>query len=92
VFDSYRVVPRVLIFSMLIWMVRVTDETLVWYMHLPIEAQSIQTSGLAATIVATVTGLWTVVFKIYASSGRDWNAQPTVVSTLMQTTSSTAPK
>ena len=74
--DSWRVVPRLLIFSMLIWMVHVTDQVLKWYMGLPIAAQSIQASGLAASIVATVTGLWTIVFKIYSANGRDWNAQP----------------
>jgi hypothetical protein len=90
--DGYRIVPRLLIFSMLIWMIHVVDETLFWYMRLPVEAQSLQASGLAASIVATVTGLWTVVFKIYSASGRDWNAQPLATTSITATqTTSTAP-
>jgi hypothetical protein len=85
IIDSFRVVPRILIFTMLVWVILVTDKVLNWYMHLSVEAQSIQASGLAASIVATVTGLWTVVFKTYSATGRDWNQQP--MSSVSTTTS-----
>jgi hypothetical protein len=90
IFDSWRVMPRLLILSMLVWTIDVVDNVLTWYMQLRPEAQTIQASGLAASIVATVTGLWTVVFKIYSATGRDWTVQPEVTTSVTAVSSSTA--
>lgn len=82
VFDSWRVVPRFLIGILLWWTIVITDRTLGWYMHLPSAERTLEASGLAGVIVTGVTGLFTVVFKIYSSSGRDWTQQVSSMSTV----------
>lgn len=84
-FDAWRVVPRVVLFSYGGWVAHVVDKTLSWYMHLPSAERTLEASGLTGAIITAVTGLFPWVYRIYADTGRDWNEQPTISSTLTQT-------
>jgi len=75
VIDALRIFPRLFLGAQFLWTVDVVDRTLTWYFHLPLEQQSLQTSGLAATIVSAVTGIFVQMFKCYASTGRDYTQQ-----------------
>jgi hypothetical protein len=81
VFDTWRVVPRLVLFGYLGWIGHVTDSTLAWYMGLPMAAQTYQATGLAAAIITAVTGLFPWVYKIYSDAATDWSNQPARVTT-----------
>lgn len=80
VFDSWRVVPRALLFGYCIWVAHVTNNILLWYQALPGPERSIEASGFAGVVITAVTGLATWIFKIYTEHGRDWNQTPATTS------------
>ena len=77
IFDSWRVVPRSVLFGYCWWVAHVTDRTLDWYMHLPATERTLESSGLAGAIITAITGMSVWVFKVYSDNGRDWTARPT---------------
>ena len=82
-FDSWRVVPRILLFGYSAWLVIATDRLLSWYMGLPIAAQTAQASAFCGGSITALTGIGGYVYRIYSENGRDWsNMQPTKVSTV----------
>ena len=88
VFDTWRVVPRMVLFLYGGWVATVTDRTLSWYMHLPSSERTLETSGLAGAIITAVTGLFPWIYKIYSDAATDWSGtatqQTTVVSSSTQ--------
>jgi hypothetical protein len=74
VFDALRVVPRIVLFSYLVWGALVIDRLFNWYMGLPVAAQTVQASGFCLGACAVVTGMSGVIYRIYANSGRDWDS------------------
>ncbi len=78
VFDSWRVVPRVVLFSYCGWVAHVTDAILLWYQHIPAAERSTESAAFCGAVITAVTGLAVWVYKIYSENGRDWAAsQPT---------------
>lgn len=87
VFDTWRVVPRFILFGYAAWVAYVTDSLLRWYMHLPAAERTLEASGFGATIITAVTGLLPWVYRIYSDAANDWTAQqPTVSKTVSITT------
>lgn len=84
IFDSWRVAPRALLFGYGIWVSHITYKILEWYMHLPSAERSLETTGLAGVIITTITGLLTIIFKTYSSTGRDWNNNPGSIANMNQ--------
>ena len=89
IFDSWRVVPRLILFGYCWWVAHVTDQSLSWYQHIPANERGIESAGLVGAIITAVTGMAVWVFKIYTSGGRDWDDQPpsrtqTVVSSTVE--------
>jgi hypothetical protein len=72
-FDGLRIVPRIVLFSYLVWGALVIDRLFNWYMGLPIAAQTVQASGFCLGACAVVTGMSGAIYRIYASSGRSWD-------------------
>ena len=56
-FDTWRVVPRIVLFGYGGWVAYVTDSLLRWYMHLPANERTLEASGFGATSITAVTGL-----------------------------------
>jgi hypothetical protein len=77
-FDGLRIVPRIVLFSYLVWGAMVIDRLFNWYMGLPVPAQTVQASGFCLGACAVVTGMSGIIYRIYASSGRDWNVPSTL--------------
>lgn len=87
-FDYWRIVPRLILFGYAWWMAFTVDRILNWYMLLPAKDRSVEAAGLAGAVITAVTGLGTLVYKIYSDNGRDLNAAPSIASeetTLTQT-------
>lgn len=74
-FDAMRIVPRIVLFSYLIWAALTIERLFSWYMGLPIAAQTVQASGFSLGACAVVTGMSGVIYRIYANSGRSWDNQ-----------------
>lgn len=73
VFDSWRVVPRLIVFGYCIWLPHITNQVLIWYQSLPASERTMEASGLAGAIITAVTGIAAWVFKIYSAAGRAWS-------------------
>jgi hypothetical protein len=89
VFDSWRVVPRAILFGYCFWVPHVTDSALMWYQRIPASERGLESAGLVGAIITAVTGMAVWVFKIYTSGGRDWDAQGTSSSTVVASTTVT---
>jgi hypothetical protein len=85
-FDTWRVVPRLVLFGYMWWVAHVTDGTLTWYQHLPSAERTLEASGLAGAIITAVTGLAVWVYKIYSDNSNDWSQMPSRTSTTIATT------
>jgi hypothetical protein len=85
IFDSWRVVPRIVLFGYCWWVSHVTDQALSWYQHIPASERGVESAGLVGAIITAVTGLAVWVFRIYTDGGRDWDSKPSRTSTLVQT-------
>jgi hypothetical protein len=72
VFDSWRIVPRAIIF-MITHMVITLDTTIVyWFIHLPNEHRSASDATAAGAIVTVLSTLFGVALKFYIDNGRKW--------------------
>lgn len=78
VFDTFRVVPRLVLFTYGGWVAHVTDRVLAWYMHLPVAERTLEASGLAGAIITAVTGLFPWIYRIYADTATDWSPVPSI--------------
>lgn len=76
IFDSFRVVPRALVFGYCAWAFHVIDKILLWYTHLPIAEQTLQNAGMVTGVITAVTGFGVPIFRIYTENGRNWNSLP----------------
>ena len=72
-FDSWRVIPRIVLFLYGWFVYKVTFYILVWYIHEPATARGTEESAVVVGVFTAVTGLASWVFKVYSDSGRDWN-------------------
>jgi hypothetical protein len=86
IFDTWRVVPRTVLFGYAWWVTHITDNTLTWYQHLPAAERTLEASGLAGAIITAVTGLAVWVYKIYSDAATDWSTMPTRSSISTSTT------
>lgn len=86
VFDTWRVVPRMILFTYGGWVAHVTDSILAWYQHLPGNERTLEASGLAAGIITAITGLFPWIYRIYSDSANDWSGQQTSKTTLVSST------
>lgn len=85
-FDSWRVVPRLLLFGYSTWLVIATDRLLSWYMALPIAAQTAQASAFCGGSITALTGIGGYVFRIYSENSRNWADTPTSKTTVVAST------
>lgn len=85
IFDAWRVVPRIVLFSYASWLAYVTDKLLTWYMALPVAAQTTQASGFCLGAITAITAIAGFVFKVYSENSRNWDTQPSRVSTMVST-------
>ena len=84
IFDSWRVVPRIVLFAYGSWLAYVTDRLLGWYMSLPPSAQTTQASSFCLGAITAITAIAGFVFKVYSENSRSWDvpsSRQTVVAT-----------
>ena len=73
VFDSWRIVPRIVLFSFLgidYWLV---INSWLWYQHLLPVDRTMSVAAYSGGLTTALGGLAALVYKIYSGGGRDWN-------------------
>jgi hypothetical protein len=90
VFDTWRVVPRLIVFLYGAWMARVTDWIVTWYERLPAIERTVEVTAFATVVLPGIFGLAVWVYKIYSIGGRQWDGP--VVSSSATMVSSTVTK
>lgn len=76
VFDSWRVIPRLVLFAYGAFVYKVTFFILVWYTNEPATARGTEESAVIIGVFTAIAGFASWVFKVYSESGRDWNQAP----------------
>ena len=76
-FDSWRVVPRVILFLYCGFVYKVTFYMLIWYTHEPAVARGVEETAFVSAIFTAMSMLAGYVLNIYTNAGRDWNARTT---------------
>lgn len=72
IIDSYRLVPRAILF-LLAHMVVSLDTTLVyWYIHLPPGQRTGADAGAVGSLVTVLSTLFGAALKFYVDNGRKW--------------------
>lgn len=74
VFDSWRVVPRVVLILYGYWMAHLTDWIVRWYEKLPAAERTPEVTAFVTIVLPGVFGLAIWVYRIYANTARDWTA------------------
>ena len=73
--DSMRFIPRIVlgaVTTLTVWYIVVTT---LWYMRLTIEARTGNVTMYIGGGLGILSGLFGLVYKIYAGGGRDWDSQ-----------------
>jgi hypothetical protein len=73
IFDSWRLVPRTILYAFGAWTIYIADRTLFWYFHLPLAERTVQDAGLVTGVITAVTSIFGLCIKFYNTSGRDWD-------------------
>ena len=89
VFDTWRVIPRIILIAYACWVAHVTDMLLIWYMTLPKDGRTLEASGLGVAIITAITGLFPWVLKIYMDNGNDWSGSSSSSTATVTTTTKT---
>ena len=74
-FDSWRVIPRVILFAYGWFVYHVTMYVLIWYTHEPATARGAEESAVVGTVFTAIAGFSPWLFKIYSENGRNWDAK-----------------
>lgn len=75
VIDTLRIVPRIVLFTGGGWSLYYSGVLIIWYMHLPIPAQTVQASAFCFGALAAIGTIFKQIYDIYSGAGTDWAAQ-----------------
>jgi len=87
VFDSWRVVPRTIVFIYLALLVWLTVYFGIKYFDVPLAERTTQLTAFASILITAAYGAFGWIYKIYVAGGRDWDAavRPQVAVTQINT-------
>jgi len=89
VFDTLRIVPRIVLFAFLGFTGTVIYQILHWYFEQPATARGFEESGAITAIIGFLTHFSARVFDFYMKNGRDWSTPPAAVTTTMTASKTT---
>lgn len=87
VFDSWRVVPRLIVFIYLTLLVWLTTYFAVKFFDISAAERNTQLTAFASMLLTVAYGAFGWIYKIYGNTGRDWDAavRPPVAVTQINT-------
>ena len=74
VFDSWRVVPRAIVFIYLAFLLWLTVYFAVKFFDITAAERTTQLTAFASLLLTGAYGAFGWIFKIYTAGGRDWDA------------------
>lgn len=74
VFDSWRVVPRCIVFIYLGLLFWLTVYFAVKYFGIPSSERTTQLTAFTSVLMTAAYGAFGLIYKIYGDGGRDWDA------------------
>jgi hypothetical protein len=74
--DSYRLVPRAILFLLAHTVVSLDTTLVYWYIHLPSGQRTPADATAVCSIVTVFSALMGAAIKFYLDSGRQWAAKP----------------
>jgi hypothetical protein len=74
IIDSYRLVPRAVLFALLHMTVSLDTTIVYWFVHLP--QRTVADATAVTGIVTVFSTLFGFSLKFYIDNGRAWNAKP----------------
>lgn len=87
--DSLRVFPRLFLLGAFLWTVDSGYVILNFYMKLPAEARTLETSGAVFGMFTAILGFMKLVYDKYSDAGRSWGPPPTQITTTAVATQTT---
>jgi hypothetical protein len=73
VFDSWRVVPRIIVLTYLGFLIWLTWYFSTTYFRLPALERTASLTAFASVVLASAFGALPFIVKIYMDNGRDWD-------------------
>jgi hypothetical protein len=73
IFDTWRTVPRIVLFLYVWYVASVTFFLLHWYAKLPALERTTEVSAVVGLVITAVTGFGPLIFNFYMQNGRDWS-------------------
>lgn len=74
IFDAWRIIPRAVLGTTVIFAIVYVATITMWYMDLPTADRTMEATGLATITIPAVMGLAGKVFDWYVKTGRKWTA------------------
>jgi len=74
IFDSWRVVPRIIIGTFLLVFSWAVVYSLQRYFGLPAAERTVAVTAFVSVVLTALTTALPFIVKIYTDNGRDWNA------------------
>jgi hypothetical protein len=75
IFDTWRIVPRIVLFAYGWWAAQLTDWIVRWYEKLPSGERTGQVTAFVTIVLPGVFGLAVWVYKLYGDGATDWSAR-----------------
>lgn len=75
IFDSWRIVPRAVLLSLLHMVVSLGFTLVYWYIHLPDGHRTAADAGAVVSIIGALSTLFGFSLKFYIDNGRMWGSK-----------------
>ena len=72
IFDSWRIVPRAIIFMVAHMVISIDTTAFYWYIHLPHGQRTAADATAVCSIIGVLSTLFGVALKFYIDNGRKW--------------------
>jgi hypothetical protein len=73
--DTFRVVPRIVLFSTLGFAGVSMAAMLNWYFSLPAAERTLEATGFMTVVIPALAGIVRLVINDYTKGGRDWDVK-----------------
>ena len=75
VFDSWRVVPRLIVAVYIAFLIWLTSYFAVAYFGLPAAERNASITAFASVVLTAAFGALAYIVRVYMDNGRDWDAK-----------------
>lgn len=73
-FDSWRIVPRIIVFSYMAFLGWLTHDLVTHYFAIVAAERTTQVTAFVSVVLPGAYGVFPWIYRIYADGARDWDA------------------